>query len=62
MSLIINEFEIVAPPDGAANGDGARPSARASAGEHTAPPAVQPAEIAEILRHNLQRRLRLWAD
>lgn len=63
MAIIINEFEIVNPPDGGADGGSSRSPSQGSRGETTAPSAsMQPADIEEIMRRALQRRLRVWAD
>ena len=63
MAIIINEFEIVAPPDGAASDGGDRPPSRNGATPTaSAAAAVQPIDVEEIMRRALQRRLRVWAD
>ncbi|HSN77284.1 MAG TPA: hypothetical protein VL334_19610 [Anaerolineae bacterium] len=62
MSIIINEFEIVAPPPGATDGDNTRSQGRTGPGGDQSVSTVQPAEVEEILRRSLQRRLRVWAD
>ena len=62
MAIIINEFEIVAPPGGAANGGSDRPSARPAPDETTPASTLQPADVEEIVRRALLRRLRVWAD
>ncbi len=66
MAIIINEFEIVQPPNGAngaANGNretSAKPPAPAQAAAMAA--MLQPTDVEEIMRRLLQRRLRVWAD
>jgi hypothetical protein len=62
MAIIINEFEIVAPPDGAANRGDERSAPRAGASEMAPAAVVQPVDVEEIIRRALQRRLRVWAD
>jgi hypothetical protein len=62
MAIIINEFEIVAPPPGASKDDNTRPQDRIGSDGAQAAFTVQPAEVEEILRRSLQRRLRVWAD
>ena len=62
MAIIINEFEVVAPPDGAANGGNDKSPARAASAETTAASTLQPADVEEIMRRALLRRLRVWAD
>jgi hypothetical protein len=63
MPIIINEFEIVPPPVGAAN-NGGQQNAGPEAAElaEAAVSALQPVDIEDILRRAQRRRLRLWAD
>ena len=62
MPIIINEFEIV-PPAASANGGGAaQAQERGRPAESAAGASLQPADVEEIIRHSLQRWLRVWAD
>lgn len=62
MAIIINEFEIVPPPDGTDRGGGNRSAEGPVSAQTVAASMLQPADVEEILRHALQRRLRVWAD
>ena len=62
MAVIINDFEIISPSpesDEASNPSVDRPERTQQAGSAQ---MLAPADIECILRHLLQRRLRLWAD
>ena len=58
MAIIINEFEVVAPPS--AGQQPAREQLAAPAQPPAAPP--RPEDIDLILRRMALRKLRLWAD
>jgi hypothetical protein len=58
MSIIINDFEVVAPPSA-----DQRPASAQSPEESEEPSnALQPEDIERIVNRFFQRRLRLWAD
>jgi hypothetical protein len=58
MSIIINDFEVVAPPS-----PDQRPANAQSPDEREQNAApVQPEDIERIVSRFVQRRLRLWAD
>ncbi len=59
MAIIINEFEIVAPP---ATQREQAPREQAAAQPSQPPQPPRPEDIERILRRFTQRRLRLWAD
>jgi hypothetical protein len=60
MSIIVNEFEIVAPqPQIREQQTTGRP---ANLSQQQNPPEMRPEDVERILRHFARRRLRLWAD
>ena len=63
MPTIINEFEIVPPADSGNGGGAAEAQTRGGPAQGAAASELlQPADVEEILRHSLQRWLRVWAD
>ncbi len=57
MAVIINDFEIILePPASAPEGPNREP-----AGEDTAQQKLTPHDLDSILRHRIERSLRLWA-
>ena len=58
MSIIINDFEVVAPPS--ADQRPANAQSPQESEQNAAP--VQPEDIERIVSRFVQRRLRLWAD
>jgi hypothetical protein len=62
MAIIINEFEIVTPPDSAASRGSHRPPAQPASDEAPAASTLQPSAVETIVQRALQRRLRVWAD
>jgi hypothetical protein len=60
MSIIINDFEVVAPPPAQNRAEGEKRERR---NEQAAQPAeLRPLDLERILRRQEQRRLRLRAD
>ncbi len=59
MAIIINEFEVVAPPPGQRE-QTPREQPRSAGNQPPQPP--RPEDIERIIRRFEQRRLRLWAD
>lgn len=64
MPTIINEFEIIPPADsGNGGGGGAEAQTRGGPAQGAAgSESLQPGDVEEIIRHSLQRWLRVWAD
>lgn len=59
MAIIINEFEIVAPPVGQRE----QPPREQPATQPSQPPQPpRPEDVEQIMHRFAQRRLRLWAD
>jgi hypothetical protein len=59
MAVIINEFEVVAPPPG----QSAQPPSEQPAVQQNQPPQPpKPEDVERIMNRFAQRQLRLWAD